>query len=116
LEISSFQLDNIKNFKPFIAVLLNVTPDHLDRYESFEKYMESKMRITENQNERDHFVFNFDDEIVGNSVKTGVKAKQSGFSLSPKVREKAESGAYIDNHDLIYFYYKGEEKLLIPGI
>ncbi len=112
LEISSFQLDNIKNFKPFIAVLLNVTPDHLDRYESFEKYMESKMRITENQNERDHFVFNYDDETLGNSVKTGVEAKQSGFSLNPKVREKAESGAYIENHDLIYFYYKGEEKII----
>ena len=67
LETSSFQLDNIMNFKPFISILLNITPDHLDRYDSYEKYAESKMRITENQNDGDYFVFNYDDELVKKS-------------------------------------------------
>lgn len=112
LETSSFQLDNIKYFKPFIAVFLNVTPDHLDRYDSFEKYIESKMKITENQNGSDYFIFNFDDELVRNSVKVGVNAQKSAFSLNGGVKNDYESGAYIDNHDLIYFYYMGEENII----
>lgn len=112
LETSSFQLDNIKNFKPFITILLNITPDHLDRYDSFEKYLESKMKITENQNGSDHFVFNYDDEMVRNSAGVNVKAKQSAFSLNGTVKKKAESGAYIGNYDLIYFYNMGEEKII----
>src|SRR4030095_10080925 len=112
LEISSFQLDNIKNFKPFVAIMLNITSDHLDRYESLEKYKESKMRLTENQNEKDHLIINYDDELLRNSEKNGPKAVKSLFSLSSKVKEKAESGAFISNNDLIYFYYKGEEKIL----
>lgn len=121
LETSSFQLDNIKYFKPFIAIFLNVTPDHLDRYDSFEKYIESKMKITENQNASDYFVFNFDDELVRNSVKDKVNAQKSAFSLSKAVKNNYESGAYLDHHDLIYYYYMGEEniidtqKLIIKG-
>lgn len=121
LEASSFQLDNIMNFKPFISILLNITPDHLDRYDSYEKYAESKMRITENQNNSDYFVFNYDDELVKKSSGSSVKAKLSAFSLSPAVKEKIDNGAYVDNFDLIYFYYMGEEniidtqKLIIKG-
>lgn len=121
LETSSFQLDNIKNFKPFVSVMLNITPDHMDRYDSFDKYAESKMKIADNQNESDYFVFNFDDELVRKSAETGVKAKHSAFSLNSDVKKKFESGAYVDNYDLIYFYYMGEEnvidtqKLIIKG-
>lgn len=63
LEISSFQLDDIKNtFKPYIAILLNITPDHLDQYEyQFDLYAKSKFRITENQDENDYFIYNLDD-------------------------------------------------------
>ena len=62
LEISSFQLDDIETFRPDVAILLNITPDHLDEYDySFDKYALSKFRITENQNENDHFIFNLDD-------------------------------------------------------
>lgn len=62
LEISSFQLDGIRTFRPDIAVLLNITPDHLDRYGySFEKYAQSKMRITMNQKESDHLIYYYDD-------------------------------------------------------
>jgi len=120
LETSSFQLDNIKKFKPFIAILLNVTPDHLDRYESFEKYLESKMRIAENQNESDYFVFNYDDELVRNSSKS-VNSNRSAFSLSETVKSETKEGAYLNNLDLVYYYYMGEEnvidtqKLIIKG-
>jgi UDP-N-acetylmuramoylalanine--D-glutamate ligase len=112
LETSSFQLDNIKNFKPFVSVMLNITPDHLDRYDSFDKYTESKMKITENQDSSDYFVFNFDDELVRKSVETNVKAKQSAFSLGNDIRKKFDTGAYVDNFDLIYFYYMGEESII----
>ncbi|HAX49893.1 MAG TPA: UDP-N-acetylmuramoyl-L-alanine--D-glutamate ligase, partial [Bacteroidetes bacterium] len=107
-------------FKPFIAILLNVTPDHLDRYESFEKYLESKMRIAENQNESDYFVFNYDDELVRNSSKS-VNSNRSAFSLSETVKSETKEGAYLNNLDLVYYYYMGEEnvidtqKLIIKG-
>jgi UDP-N-acetylmuramoylalanine--D-glutamate ligase len=121
LETSSFQLDNIKYFKPFIAIFLNITPDHLDRYDSFEKYLEAKMKITGNQNSSDYFVFNYDDELVRKSVKDNVNAKKSAFSLNGFVKKDIETGAYVDNFDLIYYYYMGEEniidtqKLIIKG-
>lgn len=120
LETSSFQLDNIRKFKPFISILLNVTPDHLDRYESFEKYLESKMRIAENQSSSDYFVFNYDDELVRRSA-NNVNASKSAFSLSVNVKQETGTGAYLDNMDLIYYYYMGEEnvidtqKLIIKG-
>ena len=113
LETSSFQLDNIKNFKPFIAILLNITPDHLDRYgKSYKKYIASKMRVTENQTECDYFVYNFDDETTRNSITNNVKPKQIVFSMGSNIKEKFEAGAFIDNHNLIYFYNKGEENLI----
>ncbi len=112
LETSSFQLDNIKHFKPFIAIFLNITPDHLDRYDTFEKYLEAKMKITGNQNASDYFVFNYDDELVRKSVKDNVSAKKSAFSLNGFVKENIETGAYIDNYDLIYYYYMGEENII----
>ena len=64
LELSSFQLDDIENFHPHIAVLLNITPDHLDRYSSLMDYAQSKMKIVQNQTKEDHFIFNLDDEMI----------------------------------------------------
>ena len=62
LEISSFQLDDIIDFKPKIAVLTNITPDHLDRYDyKFENYIASKFRVVENQTEEDYFIYDDDD-------------------------------------------------------
>lgn len=112
LETSSFQLDNIKEFKPFIAVFLNATPDHLDRYESFEKYIEAKMKITGNQNSGDYFVFNYDDDLVRRSAKQNVKASQSAFSLSTAVKDYVPAGAFLNNMDIIYYYYMGEENII----
>ncbi|WP_211359431.1 Mur ligase family protein [Fodinibius salinus] len=65
LEVSSFQLDHIETFKAHISLLLNITPDHLDRYQNdFSKYAASKFRITENQTSDDWFIYNYDDSTV----------------------------------------------------
>jgi len=64
LEVSSFQLETIQKFRPKVAVVLNVTPDHLDRHESFEQYAAAKMRMFENQLERDFAILNADDAEV----------------------------------------------------
>ncbi len=100
LEVSSFQLDHIKEFKPYIAVILNITPDHLDRYEnSFEKYIESKLRITENQNGNDYLIVNADDKNL-TGISTG--AQRYAFSISQVV----ERGAYFAKGAL---YFKDTE-------
>jgi UDP-N-acetylmuramoylalanine--D-glutamate ligase len=70
LELSSFQLDGIKDFKSHIAILTNITPDHLDRYEyDFNKYIASKFRITKNQKETDFLIYDADDEAINNWLK-----------------------------------------------
>ncbi len=78
LEISSFQLDGIKTFKPEVAILLNITPDHLDRYDNdFSKYAASKFRITENQEAKDILIINSEDEGINTFGKnTVIKAGQ----------------------------------------
>src|SRR5215216_7118496 len=69
-EISSFQLDDIVSFRPDVAVLLNITEDHLDRYDyKFENYINSKFRITMNQQSNDYFIYNLDDEVITNYLK-----------------------------------------------
>ena len=82
IELSSFQLDNMYDFKADIAVLLNVTPDHLDRYDyNMQNYVDSKMRIVQNQTENDAFVFWNDDPIVREELKKyDIKAKVYPFS------------------------------------
>ena len=82
IELSSFQLDNMYDFKADIAVLLNITPDHLDRYDfNMQNYVDSKMRITRNQTSDDAFVFWNDDPIVRKEIeKYDIKAKLYPFS------------------------------------
>lgn len=84
LEISSFQLDDIVNFRPDIAILLNITPDHLDRYDyDIHQYAEAKFKITANQKEDDFFIYNADDELIKEIIKTkNIKAKCLGYSLT----------------------------------
>lgn len=93
LEISSFQLDGITSFRPHIAILLNITPDHLDRYEyKFEKYIESKFRITENQSENDYFIYDIDDPVIKEWIKNNkIKAQQLPFSIEKEVKQGAYS-------------------------
>ena len=86
IELSSFQLDNMYDFRANIAILLNITPDHLDRYEnSMQKYTDSKMRIVQNQTEDDAFIYWNDDPIITAELKKyGIKAKMCPFSIIKK--------------------------------
>ena len=95
LELSSFQLDGIQKFSSHIAILTNITPDHLDRYEyNFEKYVASKFRITENQKETDYLIYDADDEAIINWLKKNkTKAKLVPFSLEKEL----EYGAFLKN-------------------
>ncbi|WP_322970811.1 UDP-N-acetylmuramoyl-L-alanine--D-glutamate ligase [Faecalibacter sp. LW9] len=83
LEISSFQLDDIDTFKPNVAILLNITPDHLDEYDySFDKYAQAKFRITENQDENDYFIYNLDDEkTISMMNEITIRANQNPFTM-----------------------------------
>ncbi|WP_405383740.1 UDP-N-acetylmuramoyl-L-alanine--D-glutamate ligase [Maribacter sp. LLG6340-A2] len=99
LEISSFQLDGIVNFKPHIAVITNITPDHLDRYEyEFENYIASKFRIAENQDENDYLIYDADDEVLVQWLKEHpVKSRLMPFSLKQEFTE----GAFLDEKEII---------------
>lgn len=99
LEISSFQLDGITDFKPHIAILTNITPDHLDRYEyEFENYIASKFRIAMNQTSEDYLIYDADDEVIVNWLKGHpVQSKLIPFSIKREVEE----GAYLKNDNII---------------
>jgi UDP-N-acetylmuramoylalanine--D-glutamate ligase len=98
LEISSFMLDDMFEFKADIAVLLNITPDHLDRYEyQLEKYVASKMRIVQNQTAADVFIYCTDDEETRKALPTvKIAAQQYPFSI----KEKLPIGAYLSNNTI----------------
>lgn len=86
IELSSFQLDNMYQFRANIAVLLNITPDHLDRYDNcMQNYVDAKMRILQNQTEEDAFVYWADDPIIKKELqKYGIKAQTCPFSIIRK--------------------------------
>jgi len=94
LELSSFQLDGIKNFKPHIAVITNITPDHLDRYDNkFENYIASKFRIAMNQTKEDYLIYDADDEVITAYLEDHpVHSTLLPFSLTKKL----EQGAYLE--------------------
>ncbi len=103
VEISSFQLDDIKNFRPHIAVLLNITEDHLDRYDyKFENYINSKFRITENQTNEDYFIYCLDDEVITEKLQTvKLHSNQLPFSMKHEVNK----GAYIKANEMMMRIY-----------
>ncbi|PWK77692.1 UDP-N-acetylmuramoylalanine--D-glutamate ligase [Mucilaginibacter oryzae] len=96
LELSSFMLDDMFNFKVDIAVLLNITPDHLDRYDyRMENYVASKFRITQNQTAGDYFIYCADDPETA----AGIKERTFGAQLLPfSIQQKFEPGAYLDEN------------------
>jgi UDP-N-acetylmuramoylalanine--D-glutamate ligase len=102
IELSSFQLDGMFEFKAEIAVLMNITPDHLDRYGyKFQDYVNSKLRITQNQTKSDFLIFWADDP----TIKAELSKKQYGMTLLPFSDEIKEGmAAYIDNNELIIDY------------
>jgi UDP-N-acetylmuramoylalanine--D-glutamate ligase len=95
LELSSFQLDGIINYKPHIAIITNISPDHLDRYDyKYENYIASKFRITMNQTEEDFLIYDADDEAISNWLQNNkVKAQLIPFSISKSI----ENGAFLNN-------------------
>lgn len=99
LELSSFQLDDMEDFKAEIAILTNITPDHLDRYEyNMQLYVDSKFRILNNQTDADFFIYNADDTIIQAEVeKRNILAQKLPFSLT----QVFEKGAYTANKQLI---------------
>lgn len=99
LELSSFQLDGIKDFAPHIAVLTNLSPDHLDRYEyDFDTYIDSKFRIVMNQTKDDYFIYDADDDKINEWIsKNTIKSQLLPFSI----KNELEKGAYIKNNELI---------------
>ncbi len=104
-EVSSFQLDTIEKFRPHISVLLNVTEDHLDRYEGFAEYAKSKARIFLNQTERDYAVLNGSDPFI-RGMAGKIKARELFFNQV----EKNEKGAVIDRERIILPECYGEGK------
>jgi UDP-N-acetylmuramoylalanine--D-glutamate ligase len=111
LEVSSFQLDHVEQFKPKASVILNVTPDHLDRYDSFEEYAASKFAIMQNQQEGDAIVFNYDDALVRNTVSATLDEKAAaGFGFSQQA--EPDSGAFVRDHDLVVRMEQSEDVLM----
>ena len=99
LEISSFQLDGIEKFRPHVAIITNITPDHLDRYDNkFENYIESKFRIIKNQTEEDYLIYNVDDKEVVDYIKRNpIKSKLIPFSTDKEL----ENGVYLKDTNIL---------------
>jgi UDP-N-acetylmuramoylalanine--D-glutamate ligase len=99
LEISSFQLDGIVDFKPYVAIITNITPDHLDRYDyQFENYVASKFRIAMNQDANDYLIYDNDDVTISKWLKKyPVQSKLVPFSITKILSE----GAWLENNEII---------------
>ena len=99
LELSSFQLDGMFDFRADVAVLMNITPDHLDRYDyCFQNYVDSKMRITQNQHSRNYFVYSADDEVIAAEIekRTDMRMRQLPFAAHTAVASGAGDGFLVD--------------------
>lgn len=107
LELSSFQLERIEEFKPYVSSVLNVTPDHLDRHPDLESYLEAKQRILENQTQDDFAVLNADDE---NSFRLARHGKCAKVFFS--TRNELEQGAFLREGQLLSRWNGKEEKII----
>ena len=114
LEISSFQLDNVYDFRPDIAIITNITPDHLDRYDyKMENYVAAKFRITRNLRPEDCFIFDSDDEItIGHLDKIILKAKMLPFTQKKEVPH----GAFIREDKIVVKYEESESEIYIKEL
>ncbi len=110
LEVSSFQLDFIEKFRPKVSVILNITQNHMDRYEhSMEKYAASKARIFKNQKQDDVLIYNADDEWTLKMIRQA-HCKKIGFSTSKGLRE----GAFVENEMLVTFINGHRSEIIAP--
>jgi UDP-N-acetylmuramoylalanine--D-glutamate ligase len=117
LEMSSFQLDGTKDFKPSIGILLNITPDHLDRYEyTMQNYVDSKFQLVKNMDAQDHFIYYSDDIVIQKEVeKLKIKSKQLPISLkSSALPVHAEGDRMLFNLKEIFSIPQSETTLKGP--
>ena len=114
LEISSFQLDNCYDFRPDIAIIMNITPDHLDRYDhKMENYVKAKFRITQNLRPDDCFIFDSDDEItIAHLSKIVLQAKMLPFSQEKKLKQ----GAYLQDDRIVLKYDEDESEIYLKEL
>jgi len=118
LEISSFQLARIDTFRPAVAIMLNITEDHLDRYSDFAGYENAKLRIFANQTDSDHAILNYD-QTRFKTIKSSLKAK--AFYFSKHRLPKEFEGAYIENEELVvrkggkYIWIASKDSLSLTG-
>ena len=114
LEISSFQLDNAYEFRPDIAIITNITPDHLDRYNyDMEEYVKAKFRITRNLRPEDCFIFDSDDAItIDHLNKIIIQAKMLPFTQQTKV----DQGAYLEGEKIIVKYQESESEIYLKEL
>jgi UDP-N-acetylmuramoylalanine--D-glutamate ligase len=114
IELSSFQLDGMYDFKADIAVLLNITPDHLDRYGyKLQNYIDSKFRVTQNQTKSDCFIYWADDPII----KAELSKREFGMTLLPfSAESKDYMAGYIENDDLIIDYHQKTNLMTIHDL
>ena len=107
LELSSFQLEKVEEFRPKIASILNITPDHLDRYSNFKSYKDAKLRIFENQVEEDFAVLNYDDD-----ESTGIENFSKGEKIFFSTINELDQGAFLRQGSFFYRFKGKEEKII----
>ncbi len=118
LEVSSFQLERIEHFKPYIAIMLNISQDHLDRYKDYGEYVSAKMRLFMNQDENDIAILNYSEHKL-KELKGGVRSKRIYFSRHHMPKEI--DGAYVENDQLVvrkegkYIWLARKEDLSLAG-
>jgi UDP-N-acetylmuramoylalanine--D-glutamate ligase len=116
-EVSSFQLESVRDFKPLIAAILNLTPDHLDRHKTMENYGKTKARVFENQDEGDYLIYNYDDAAVSSLI-ASAKAKKIPFSRT----QELSMGVFVKDNQIVIKKEDGglvklvsTDDILIPG-
>lgn len=113
LEVSSFQLDHIDTFRPSVSMILNITPDHLNRYQnSFEKYAKSKFRITENQTSDDWFIYDADDPVLNEFSKTLSQQEDSPRQLAFSLTKEVDEGLFLEGGALILMLNQKKQTLM----
>ncbi|MFQ5900018.1 MAG: UDP-N-acetylmuramoyl-L-alanine--D-glutamate ligase [Thermodesulfobacteriota bacterium] len=110
-EISSFQLEGIKSFRPHVGILLNVSEDHLSRYSSYIEYVNTKFRLFKNQGKRDFAIINRDDHYIS-SMSNGLRAATARFSCKGKVKK----GIYLNGENILLSWGDREEVYPVNGL
>ncbi len=114
VEVSSFQLDHIESFRPKVTVLLNITPDHLDRYQrSFKQYIASKCRVFENQRAGDYVIYNLNDEVVRNNAEKLVDPRVTKLPFSTE--KSINEGAFVAANRLKTIVDGNESDVIATG-